>query len=306
MIIQFSNLRKAAAVTENLHMWRDRAWKEVLCDGAQSAIEYFMPDLASDMDTTKEIKGIPGVELHSDGSDSNEHMRITDVFFDIPMRDGKSESLALFVEQQHEKHDEFPLRMFETYIRLREKQRTRTTGFVIYTGNAPNVETYTESCYGFEVSVRFRTFHLPSKSAEELRKDNRAFGRVILAGRLSLDAGDDLELREKYAMEILNMALEQVNDKEKRLLILEFSRRIFRLKDPRISDRVKEEYRMQTIPLREYREQVKLENAKEEGKEEGKKESRFEVARSMLADGLPSESIKKYTGLGEKELINLR
>ena len=160
------------------------------------------------------------------------------------MRDGKSESLALFVEQQHEYHDQFALRMFETYIRLREKQRTRTTGFVIYTGNAPNVETYTESCYGFEVSVRFRTFHLPSKSAEELRKDNRAFGQVILAGRLSLDAGDDPELREKYAMEILNLALEQGYDKEKRLLILEFSRRIFRLKDPRISDKVKEEYRM--------------------------------------------------------------
>ena len=42
---------------------------------------------------------------------------------------------------------------------------------------------------------------------------------------------------------------------------------------------------MQTIPLREYREQVRLENSKEEDKKEG----RFEVARSMLTDGLPYE-----------------
>ena len=30
--------------------WRDTAWKEVLSDCAQGAIEYLMPDLAADMD----------------------------------------------------------------------------------------------------------------------------------------------------------------------------------------------------------------------------------------------------------------
>ena len=305
MIIRFSNMRKAAAVTEvteNPRMWRDRAWKEVLCDGAQSAIEYFMPDLASDMDTTKEMTGIPGVELHSGGLDSDEHMRVTDVFFDVPMRDGKSESLALFIEQQHEKHEQFALRVFETYIRLREKRRARTTGFVIYTGNAPNVETYSESCYGFEVSVKFRTFHLPSKSADELSKDERPFGRVILAGYLSLNAGDDLELREKYALEILNTTMERNYDREKSLFILKFARRIFRLKDPRISEKIKEAYNMQTIPLREYQEQVRLEHAREEGREEGREESVLEIARSMFAEGIPIEIIKKCTGLEEKDI----
>jgi predicted transposase/invertase (TIGR01784 family) len=78
------------------------------------------------------------------------------------------------------------------------------------------------------------------------------------------------------------------------------------LEDSRISERVKEEYKMQTIPLREYREQIKLENAKEEGIEEGLEKGRFEVARSMLAEGISAEIVKKCTGLGEKEFINLR
>ncbi|MDR1580966.1 MAG: hypothetical protein LBS35_11465 [Synergistaceae bacterium] len=43
-------------------------------------------------------------------------------------------------------------------------------------------------------------------------------------------------------------------------------------------------------------------NAKEEGKEEGK----FEVARSMLADGFTAEIIRKHTGLDERSILSLR
>jgi predicted transposase/invertase (TIGR01784 family) len=124
----------------------------------------------------------------------------------------------------------------------------------------------------------------------------------MLAGRLSLDAGDDVALREKYASEMLHTTIEANYDKEKKLFILEFSRRIFRLKDPKISPKLKEAYEMQTVPLREYSLQVKRELDKEEGREEGK----IEVARSMLADGLPVEIVRKYTGFGEKDIFAIR
>jgi hypothetical protein len=280
--------------------WRDRAWKEVLSEGAQSAIEYLMPDLAADMDPARELTGIPGVELYSEGSDSDEGMRVSDVFFDVPMRDGKNGNVALFFEQQHETDEEFALRMFDTHGRFRERLRVRTTGFAIYTGDSPNVDTYSESCYGFDVSVKFRTLHIPSKSLDELRGDKLPFARVVLAARLSLDAGDDVELREKYALEILNTTCEQDYDREKRLFILEFSRRIFRLNDPKISRKLKEEYEMQTVPLREYSRQIKLGIAREEGKEE----KAFEVARKMLARNMSISDIIDLTGLDEKDIVN--
>ena len=152
--------------------WRDTAWKEALCDGAQSAIEYLMPDLAADMDPTREICGIPGIELFSEGADSDKGMRELDVFFSIPMLDGETGNVALFVEQQHEPNASLPERVFETYIRLREKWRLRTTCIVVYTGSAPNVNTYAESAYGCEISMKYRTYYLPEKSADELRADN--------------------------------------------------------------------------------------------------------------------------------------
>ncbi|MDR1741209.1 MAG: hypothetical protein LBR38_05105, partial [Synergistaceae bacterium] len=43
-----------------------------------------------------------------------------------------------------------------------------------------------------------------------------------------------------------------------------------------------------------------------EGYAKGRTEGRTEVALSMLADGLPSETVRKYTGFTESEIAGLK
>jgi hypothetical protein len=76
-------------MTENPHKWRDVAWKKAIIDGAWDAIAYFMPDLASDMDTSKEVIGITGMELPVKDSDSDKDMRISDIFLHVPVKGGR-------------------------------------------------------------------------------------------------------------------------------------------------------------------------------------------------------------------------
>jgi hypothetical protein len=111
--------------TKPPHKWRDRAWKKALADGARSAIDYFMPDLAADMDPSMELTAIPGIELPVIGSDSetDKDMRISDIFLNVPLRGGEDRNIALLVEQQHSDDDTFALKMLELYVRLREKTR---------------------------------------------------------------------------------------------------------------------------------------------------------------------------------------
>jgi predicted transposase/invertase (TIGR01784 family) len=45
---------------------------------------------------------------------------------------------------------------------------------------------------------------------------------------------------------------------------------------------------------------------KEEGIEEGMEKGKIEVARSMLSDGFPAETIRRYTGLDESSILSLR
>jgi predicted transposase/invertase (TIGR01784 family) len=132
----------------------------------------------------------------------------------------------------------------------------------------------------------------------------------MYAGRLSYESGDDVALREKFAWELLNMADEMSYDNNQRRYILEFAERIFRLKDSKMSDELREAYNMKTVSLKELSNALSKEEGimigKEEGLEKGKAEKAFDVARSMLADGLPAETIKKYTGLDESSILSLR
>ena len=41
------------------------------------------------------------------------------------------------------------------------------------------------------------------------------------------------------------------------------------------------------------------------GREEGREESRTQIAREMLKDGLSPETISKYTGLSEDQILSL-
>jgi hypothetical protein len=298
-------------MTVRPHKWRDVAWKRAIADGAKDAIAYFMPDLASDMDPSREITGITGMELPVKDSDSDKGMLISDVFLNVPVIGGEDWNVACLVEQQHEPDKDFARRIFGSWIRLRASRPSgRATAFAIYTGDSKDVNFYTETCFGFEASIKFRTFHVPSCSLEELQEDKRPFARVMYAGRLSLESGDDVALREKYAWELLNMPGGEGYDKRQRKFILEFVGRIFRLSDARISEDLKEAYKLQTISLEQYVAEIDKEEAwmegRAEGKAEGREEGKFEVARSMLADGFPPETIRKYTGLDESSILSLR
>jgi hypothetical protein len=285
------------------HKWKDVAWKRAIADGARDAIAYFMPDLASDMDTSREITGITGMELLVKDSDSDKGMRVSDVFLNVPVRGGEDWSVACLAEQQDEDKKDLAACMFDSFVRLRaQRPAGRTTGFVIYTGHSRNINSYTELCYGLEATIKFRTFHVLSYELEELRKDYRPFARVMYAGRLSFESGDDLALREKYAWELLNTPSEEGYDKRQKKYILEFTGRIFRLNDPRISEDLREAYKVQTISLEQYVAEID----KAEAKMEGKEEKAFEDARNFFKMGLPLVQIAQGTGLSIEEVNDLR
>jgi hypothetical protein len=284
------------------HKWRDCAWKQAIIDGARDAIAYFMPDLASDMDASREITSVAGVELPRAGSNSDKGMLVSDIFLDVPVTGGDDWSVVCLAEQQHEEDKDFAAQMFDSFVRLRaQRPAGRTTGFAIYTGSSKNVNSYTEYCYGFEAAIKFRAFHLPSYRLEELSKDKRPFALVMYAGYLSLESGDDAALRERYALELLNSACGGEYDKRQRKYILDFAGRVFWLNGPGISQELKEAYNMRTMTLEECSRLL----AKEEGMIIGMEKEKFDVARKMLARKISVSDIVDITGLNEKDILSL-
>jgi hypothetical protein len=98
-------------------------------------------------------------------------------------------------------------------------------------------------------------------------------------------------------MELLKIMRERDYDNAKKRIVLRFIGHILRLQDKDIDSELRGEFLMQFIPLSEYRKLSAIEDAKEE--------RTLEVARSMIADGVSAEKIKKYTGLDEDDILAL-
>jgi hypothetical protein len=163
-----------------------------------------MPDFASDMDPTREIISIISKEHLVKDSDTDKGKRISDLFLNVPVKGGEDWSVACLVEQQDAEKEDFAACMFDSVVRLRaSRPKARVTGFAIFTGASKDVNLYTETCYGLEFSLKFRSFHIPSYPVKELQMDKRPFACVIYAGRMAYESGDNVALREKYALELL-------------------------------------------------------------------------------------------------------
>jgi hypothetical protein len=104
-----------------------------------------MPDLASDMDTSREITSITGMELPVKDSDSDKGMRVSDVFLNVPVMGGNDWSVACLAEQQDEEKD-LAACIFDSFVRLRaQRPAGRTTGFVTYTPAIPGTSIHTRN-----------------------------------------------------------------------------------------------------------------------------------------------------------------
>jgi hypothetical protein len=276
--------------------WIDRAWKRVLEDGIDDAIAFFMPDLAKDRDMSRDVEILSG-EFPAIDSETDKGLRRADLCMSVPLKGGISKKVCLFIESQHEDDKDFARRMFQTFYRMSDSFNENVTALAIFTGSAKNRDVFSYYCYGVELSFKYNTYHVISQNIKTLRRDDRVFATVVLAGRMMVAANGEPAAREKYALKLLKILRERGYDKKRIRLIMAFVHNILRLKNDDIDPKVRGAFKMQWIPIS----QVQREHAIEDAKEEWK----MEVARSMLMDGMSVEKIKKYTGLDEEDILAL-
>jgi hypothetical protein len=195
--------------------------------------------------------------------------------------------------------------MFQGYYRMSDKLSLPVTSYAILTGNIKPVSSYTASCYGTELNFKFGVYHVASADMEELKRDERVFAPMIMATKRMLDAGDNLQDRGKYSLELLSLTRERGYDITKMRNIQKFIYRILRIGDNNIDPRVREVWKMQLIPIDEAIREIQIRDAREEGLEEGETKKAFEVARRMLSRNMSVSDIVDVTGLGEGDILSL-
>ena len=292
--------------------WIDKSWYDVLTDNVDDALLFFIPEIAAARDYSKKTFTKPKEFPAIDGV-SDKGMRNADLVLSVPLKTGVDQNLVFHIEQQHAYDRDFPFRMFQTYYRMIDRFRTPVTSLAIFTGNTRPVSEYSKECYGTELFFRYNVYHVRSADVKELENDPRIFALVVLAARRMLDAGGDPKKRGEYSLELLRLLRERGYDEKRALSLQSFIYRILQINDERIDSKVREEWKMQLVPIDEVVQDIWVGYAREqgmiigrvEGRVEGLEEKALEVARSMHADGFSAEVIQKFTGL-DKEIILAR
>jgi hypothetical protein len=282
---------------ENGGHWLDFAWKNVLSLGIEDAIEFFLPGLARKRDFSRKIEKI-GDSFPRIGAESDRGMRISDLAFSVPVIDGTSRKVGLFIEAQHRDEEDFAARIFETFYRMTDNLREQITALVIFTGDAKDRNEYRYSDFdNLLLCFRYNTYHILSHDIESLRRDERTFAPVILAARMMLAAKGEPRKRENYALELLKILRERGYDNQRKKIIIDFVRRTLRLAKRDISPEIRREFTVTTIPIDEVKREI-LKNIEKEA-------NSIEIAEALLDEGIPVKIVGKCTGLDMEEVFGL-
>ncbi|MDR0649734.1 MAG: hypothetical protein LBF92_10425 [Synergistaceae bacterium] len=277
--------------------WIDRRWKDLLKENLDDAISFFMPSLAELRDYSLK-PGAADPEHPAIGGRSNKGKRTSDLCVSLPLKDG-GESRAIFLlEQQHEKDDTLPLRIFQSYYRASDEYAVPVTSLAIYTGKTAPIDTYFREWQGTSVNFKYNIYSVDRADVDELKRDGRDFALPVLAAKRMMEAGEKAPKREEYSIELLELIKARKFEVEKAWSFQKFAYYLLQIDKGDIDPKIREVWKMQFRPIDEVVRDIHIRDAKEEGK--------IEVARSMLADGLPAETIKKYTGLDESSILSLR
>jgi predicted transposase/invertase (TIGR01784 family) len=149
---------------------------------------------------------------------------------------------------------------------------------------------------------------------DELKRDGRNFALPVLTAKRMLEAGGTSSKREEYSLEILELIKARKLDDKKAWTFQKFAYRLLQIDKDDIDPKIKGVWKMQFRPIDEVVREIHIRDAEEygmakgieKGMEKGMEKGVEKVARSMLADGLPAETIRKYTGLDESSILSLR
>jgi hypothetical protein len=200
--------------------------------------------------------------------------------------------------------------MFQSYYRASDEYSFPVTSLAIYTGRVAPVDTYAREWQGTSVLFRYNIYSVDGSDAEELKHDARNFALPALAAKRMLEAGGKALKRGEYSLELLDLIGERNLAEEKAWSFRKFAHRLLQVDRDDIDPAVKEVWKMRFRPIDEVVRDIHMRDAREygmaEGVEYGAEQTKLDVARSMLADGMPTETIEKYTGLSEKSILSLR
>jgi len=144
---------------------QDTLWKGIIEDLFEDFLHYFYPDFAqNEVDFSQSFEFLDK-ELAKIILDSKEKNRTVDKLVKVFTKSRTEKWCLIHIEVQGYKDDTFEERMFEYFIRIRQKYNKNITVLAVYTDENPHYHPkgYVYQFLGTELAFKFNTFKLLEK-----------------------------------------------------------------------------------------------------------------------------------------------
>ncbi|MDR3231743.1 MAG: hypothetical protein LBT65_09905 [Synergistaceae bacterium] len=286
----------------------DGLWKDLIEKYFYQLLERAVPGLFREADTSrkprfldKEFRDI----LNTSDPEIHTSPNFADYVLDVPLKKGSARWILLHLESQGPGGGRLAVRMYDykslIYVHYR---REPVALAIIIGGHKKEKRYYSHSQYGTKVVYEYNNLVLAELDDEELLKSDNPLDLALYAAKQAARYKEDLQ-KYRYLRTLASLLAERgLNREEKRDLLL-FLERILCLKDAKLKKKYKE-YRQQLdkegkivyIPFYEQEEADELiRSSMEKGKEE--------MARNLLAHGVPLDIIARSAGLPPEKIQGL-
>ena len=325
-----TNKQNKSGKSKNPHQPQyDSAWKDVIEEHFDPFLEFFFPDIHSDIDFSRKPE-ILSKELRKIIPNAKTGKRYADILMKVYLKDGTAKFICLFihVEVQGNRETHFMIRMFTYHYRIFDKYKdegAKIISLAILTDEEENYRPNEYSSKGWGFSLRMKVpivkildYKNKKELREKLEKSSNPMGMIVKAQLKSFEAkkGDN-HIKYDIKFELIRQLLKHGYDGKYIRSLFNFIDLVFRLPESlekKLSqevNKIEEEQNMAYVTSWERiaKKEGKLEGKREgklegklEGKREGKLEGKLETAQNLIKGGIAIDIIAKATGLSKEVL----
>jgi hypothetical protein len=161
----------------------DSNWKFLIVKYILQFIEFFIPDLYADIDTTRKPVFLDN-ELQTIWRSMKTGLKMTDKLVQVWLKNGEKRLVLVHIEVQARFETLFSKRMFTISYRILDKYKVEPVSLAVFvdTPIPTKFDMYEHSIYGTETRYKYNAYKVIDQiEAELLKRDYNLFALVVLA-----------------------------------------------------------------------------------------------------------------------------
>jgi hypothetical protein len=295
----------------------DTLWKGILEPFFYDFISFVDPELATTIDTDREITFMDKELIQNRPSAGNRYeQKIVDKLVKLYTVAGNKEYIILHLEVQDQYRKNFNERMYGYFNRLYDKYKTPITALAIFT--EPNTierdNVFKINCSGTSLRYTFNTYKIALQDDNDLMQHSNPFALVVLIAKQTAlkkkykdkQLRDEMLLSEKLKVAQLIVEKQLPEAKQELLMNFLFYYVNFEFKnnqfifEQRINQLTSNNTTNMTI------QEILIGQAKLQGKRLGKKEEREGMIAKMISNNATDEQIMNLTEVSPALVSRIR